>query len=123
MDHLNSATDDFDFLDDDVSEMDDEMGEFESDDRPEGGFKVIVDKSEVIIFTRDFLIRGKIALVPGARLTDYIVDANPFIAVTDVEVRNMHGRLLLTTPFLNISRGHIVIILPSELAKLAPAQS
>jgi transcriptional/translational regulatory protein YebC/TACO1 len=32
MDHLNSATDDFDFLDDDVSEMNDEMEEFEDDD-------------------------------------------------------------------------------------------
>ena len=79
----------------------------------------IVDKTEVIICTKDFRIRGKIALVPGARLTDYIVEANQFIAATDVEVRDMKGQLILKTPFLDINRDHIVIILPAELATLA----
>ncbi len=73
------------------------------------------DKSEVIIFTDNYQIYGKIALVPGARLTDYIVDAKLFIAVADVEVKDKGGNLILKTPFLNVHRDHIEIILPAEL--------
>lgn len=77
------------------------------------------DKSEVVIFTGTFQIRGKIALVPGARLTDYIVSANLFVAVADAEVRDKDGNLILNTPFLDIHRDHIEFILPADLAKFA----
>ena len=73
------------------------------------------DKSEVLIFTHNYCIRGKIALVPGARLTDYIVEAKLFIAVVDVEVKDKTGTLILKTPFLNVHRDHIEFILPAEL--------
>ena len=53
-----------------------------------------IDKTEVVMCTSEYRIRGKISLVPGARLTDFIVDANQFIAVTDVEVRDIQGKLL-----------------------------
>jgi hypothetical protein len=76
----------------------------------------LVDKSEVLIFTDSYRIRGKIALVPGARLTDYIVEANLFIAVTEVKVTDKEGKLLFKTPFLNVHRDHIELILPAELA-------
>lgn len=74
------------------------------------------DKSDVIIFTSQHQIYGKIALVQGARLTDYIVDAKPFIAVTDAEVKNHAGELVLKTPFLDVNRNYIEFILPAELA-------
>ena len=77
----------------------------------------ISDKSEVVIYTSTFQIRGKVALVPGARLTDYIVGANLFVAVADAEVRDKSGNLILNTPFLDIHRDHIEFILPADLAK------
>lgn len=77
----------------------------------------IVDKSEVLILTTNYRIRGKIALVPGARLTDYIVDAKPFIAVIEVEVQDKAGNLVLKSPFLDVNRDQIEIILPADIAK------
>ncbi len=73
------------------------------------------DKSDVIIVTQQHHIYGKIALVQGARLTDYIVDAKPFIAVTDAEVKTPGGELVLKTPFLDVNRDGIEFILPAEL--------
>jgi hypothetical protein len=83
----------------------------------------IADKSEVIILTTSYCLRGKIALVPGARLTDYIVGAHPFIAVTDVEIRDKAGNLVLNTAFLDVNRDLIEIILPADLATVAEAHS
>lgn len=75
------------------------------------------DKSEVLLFTSTYQIRGKVALVPGARLTDYIVSANLFVAVADAEVRDKAGKVILNTPFLDIHRDHIEFILPADIAK------
>jgi uncharacterized protein YciU (UPF0263 family) len=77
----------------------------------------IADKTEVLIFTTNYRIRGKISLVPGARLTDYIVDAKPFIAVIEVEVHDKAGNLVLKTPFLDVNRDQIEMILPADIAK------
>lgn len=74
------------------------------------------DKTPVIVFTRNYRIEGKIALVPGARLTDYVVGANQFIAMTEVTVRDTNGKVLLNSPFLDVNRDQIEIILPAELA-------
>ena len=74
-----------------------------------------MDKSDVIIVTQQHHIYGKIALVQGARLTDYIVDAKPFIAVTDAEVKTPAGELVLKTSFLDINRDSIEFILPAEM--------
>lgn len=76
----------------------------------------IKDKTEVLVFTANYMLRGKIALVPGARLTDYIVDSKEFIAMTDVEVKDKAGKLILNTPFLNVNRELIELILPAEIA-------
>jgi len=78
----------------------------------------VVDKSAVIIFTDHYHIHGKIALVPGARLTDYMVESKLFIAVIDVEVKDKAGKLVVKTPFLNIHRDRIELIVPAELATL-----
>jgi hypothetical protein len=78
----------------------------------------LADKSEVIILTRSYRIRGKVALVPGARLTDYMTGANLFVAVIEVEVRDKAVRLILTTPFLDVHRDQIELILPAEMATI-----
>ena len=73
------------------------------------------EKTRVMILTGHYRITGSIHLFPGARLTDYIVDAKPFIALTDAEVTDRDGRRLLTTSFLNIQRDRIEVIIPEEL--------
>ncbi|MBD3307900.1 hypothetical protein GF339_15825 [candidate division KSB3 bacterium] len=124
MNTKQSKPEDFEFaFQNAVSDVEDGLGEEDLDVSPDE-FQLegeeVVDKTEVIILTTSHYIRGKIALVPGARLTDYIVEANLFVAVADVEVRDRQGRLILTSPFLDVHRDHIEIILPADLADLAP---
>ena len=73
------------------------------------------EKTRVMILTGNYRITGAINLLPGARLTDYIVDAKPFIALTDAEVTDRDGRRLLTASFLNVQRNRIEVIIPEEL--------
>ena len=43
-------------------------------------------KTKVTILTGSYRIKGYIDLIPGARLTDYIVEAKSFVAVTEGDV-------------------------------------
>ena len=72
------------------------------------------NKTKVTILTSAYRIKGYIDLLPGARLTDYIVDAKSFVAVTDAEVWELHigGRQVLAAPFIDVSRDHIQIVMP-----------
>ncbi|HLF14981.1 MAG: hypothetical protein A3F74_22860 [Betaproteobacteria bacterium RIFCSPLOWO2_12_FULL_62_58] len=72
------------------------------------------NKTQVTILTGTYRIKGYISLVPGARVTDYMVDAKDFIAITDAEVWEPGGRQVLTAPFINVSRDHIQIITPGQ---------
>ena len=72
------------------------------------------NKTQVTILTGTYRIKGYISLVPGARVTDYMVDAKGFIAVTDAEVWELTGRQVLTAPFVNVSRDHIQIVTPGH---------
>ena len=74
------------------------------------------NRTKVTIFTGSYRIKGYIDLIPGARVTDYMTEAKPFIAVTDAEVWELEvgGRQLLSTSFLNVSREHIQIVAPGQ---------
>ena len=74
------------------------------------------DKTKVIILTACHRIIGKIAYFSNTRLTDYMAEAKSFIAVTDAEVWNHSGTLILTTSFLNLRRDQIEMIMPENLA-------
>ena len=74
----------------------------------------IETRTKVTILTSTYRIRGYIDLVPGARVTDYINDARDFIAITEAEVRESEGRLVLQVAFLNLSRDHIVVVTPGH---------
>lgn len=65
-----------------------------------------------MILTGTYRIKGFIDIVPGARVTDYMVEAKDFIAVTDAEVRDLNDRHIINAPFLNISRDHVQIVSP-----------
>lgn len=44
------------------------------------------DRYKVVILTATCRIEGEIARYPGARLTDYLVEANSFLAVTSASI-------------------------------------
>jgi len=72
------------------------------------------NKTKVTILTGTYRVKGYIDLMPGARVTDYMVEAKDFIAVTDAEVWEIGDRKLMSTPFLNVSRRHIQIVTPGH---------
>ena len=54
--------------------------------------------------------------VTGLPLADFMAEAREFIAVTDAEVWELvpGGRMVLSAPFINVSRDHIEIITPGQ---------
>ncbi len=77
------------------------------------------DKMKVTILTRNYRITGVIELFQRARLTDYLVEAKSFIAVTNAEVLDNQNQKVLTSSFLTIHRDNIEVILPAELSNMA----
>jgi len=71
-------------------------------------------RTKVVILTGTYRIKGYIDLVPGARVTDYMVEAKSFIAVTDAEVWELEGRQVFAAPFINVSREHIEVVAPGS---------
>jgi hypothetical protein len=70
------------------------------------------NRMKVTILTGTYRVKGFIEIVPGARVTDYLVEAKNFIAVTDAEVRDLNDRHIMNTPFLNVSLECIQIVAP-----------
>jgi hypothetical protein len=71
-------------------------------------------KTKVTLLTANYRIKGNIDLLPGARVTDYFVEAKGFIALTEAEVWEVTGRQVFTAAFLNVSRDHIQVIVPGS---------
>lgn len=74
------------------------------------------NRTKVTILTGAYRIKGYIDLLPGARLTDYIVEAKDFVALTNAEVYEaiLGGRQVLNAPFINVNRDHIQIVTPGH---------
>ena len=77
------------------------------------------DRTKVRIYTKQFMIVGDIAMFADSRLTDFMVGAHEFIALTNVAVSALDGKTLFTSAFLNVQKEKIVIIMPEEM--VAPA--
>jgi len=71
-------------------------------------------RQRVQILAGNYRIKGDIALTPGARITDYMIEAKPFFAVTDAEVWDLEGRKILAAPFFNVSRDQVVVVIPER---------
>ena len=69
-------------------------------------------KTKVTLLTANYRIKGYIDMIPGARVTDFLVDSKDFLALTDVEVWELGGRQVLVAPFVNVSRDQIEIVTP-----------
>jgi len=76
------------------------------------------NKTRVIIFTHRHYITGEVESFPTARLTDYILQAKDFIALTDAEIKGHDGHTILNTPFLDIARDKIEVIMPAQEVRL-----
>ena len=72
------------------------------------------NKTKVSILTGTYRVRGYIELLPGARVTDYLMESKGFIAVTDAEVWELGNRHVFNAPFINVSLAHIQIVTPEE---------
>lgn len=76
------------------------------------------DRTTVHIYTAQFVIVGDIAMFADTRLTDYMISAHDFIAVTDARVRDIEGRPLFKSRFLNIQKDKVIMITPAEALQL-----
>jgi hypothetical protein len=74
------------------------------------------DKTKVVILTNSYRISGEIALFRNERLTDYMVNAKSFLAVTTAEIRDHAGRKIMDAPFINVKCDNIEVIVPDEAA-------
>ena len=74
----------------------------------------VENRTKVTILTEAFRVTGYIDLMPGARLTDYLVESKDFIAVTNAEVWELGTHHVLSAPFINVSRAHIQVVAPEE---------
>jgi hypothetical protein len=63
--------------------------------------------------TTSHLIQGNIHVRLGERLKDELDGPQPFLAVTEAEVVETDGRVLLRTPFMAIRRTQIVWVMPT----------
>lgn len=68
--------------------------------------------TKVTILTGSYRIKGYIDLLPGARVTDYMLESREFVAVMEAEVheKEVAGREVLVAPFIDVNRNHIQII-------------
>lgn len=71
-------------------------------------------RTKVTILTGAYRIKGYIHLFPNSRVTDYMNESKDFIAVTGVEVWEVDGRQVFSTPFINVSRNQIQIVTPEQ---------
>ena len=76
------------------------------------------DRTKVAILTKSYRISGEISLYRNERLTDYMVNAKSFIAMTGAEINDHAGRRIMAAPFLNVKCDNIEVIIPEEKATL-----
>lgn len=75
------------------------------------------ETTRIVIYTDSYRIDGAITLLPGARLTDFIRNASDFIPVIDATIWDKKGAMLFKTPFLDVGRGYIELIVPAALVQ------
>ena len=78
------------------------------------------DRTKIRILTEQFVIIGEIAMFPDTRLTDYIIGAREFVAITNAEVRDLEGqKVFCKTEFLDVQKDKIIIITPEQMVESA----
>jgi hypothetical protein len=75
------------------------------------------ETTAVVIYTETLRIEGRIALVPGARLTDFIRGAPEFIAISSAVVFDRDAKRLFSAEFIDVGRDVIELIVPADSVK------
>lgn len=75
------------------------------------------NRTKIRLYTDQFMVIGEIAMFPDSRLTDYIVGAHTFIAVTNAVVKSLEEKVLFSADFLNVQTNKIVVIVPEAMVK------
>lgn len=70
------------------------------------------DRYNVVILTATCRIEGDVALYQGARLTDYLIEAKPFMAVTAASITDRKTGEVEKQPFINVRRDAIEAVFP-----------
>jgi hypothetical protein len=73
--------------------------------------------TRIRLYTDQFMIVGEIAMFPDTRLTDYMVGAHTFIAVTNAVVQTLEEKVLFSSDFLNVQKNKIIVIAPEAMVK------
>lgn len=70
------------------------------------------NQTRVTILTGAYRIVGYIDVLPGARVTDFMLESKEFVVVMDVEIfeAGQAGRKVLDAPFIDLNREHIQIV-------------
>ena len=71
-------------------------------------------KTEIILLSKNYRIEGKIDLVPGARLTDFMNETTKFMVVTEAVVTDRLSKDILKSSFINVLVSSIEAILPAD---------
>jgi len=72
-------------------------------------------RRKITVLGHGLKIRGEGNLPAGARITDYLNESKAFIALTNAEVWDTAaGRKLVSSPFMNVSRSCVEIVIPDE---------
>ena len=81
-------------------------------------------RKKVVILTDTYRIKGYIELQPGSRMTDYMLSAKEFIAVTDAEVWTLDGTgLVLSAQFVDVRLDQIEVVTTTDKQQPLPAVS
>lgn len=72
------------------------------------------NKTKVVIFTNSFKITGTISNFSDTRLTDYITEPKPFIAVTNAIIEDHFGHNITKTSFISVQKNMVEIIYPAD---------
>ena len=71
-------------------------------------------KTKIVVLTGNHRITGSIDLLPGARVTDFLLECRNFMAITNAEVWDLNGRKLFSSSFMNVNRDRIELIMPED---------
>ncbi len=73
------------------------------------------DKAEVVAWTSQFRIEGKVHFIPRARISDLLNRQDiAFIPMTDVVLFDHLGKEVLRTDFLAVNKDQITVLSMSE---------
>lgn len=77
------------------------------------------DKAEVVAWTSQFRIEGKVHFIPRARISDLLNRQDiAFIPMTDVVLFDHLGKEVLRTDFLAVNKDQITVLSMSEEPQL-----